>query len=550
MDVVRRGRALGALLDAVVAADLDHGPTADTGSDPAWDAGLAVLREAFASRWVDALVLARALPAPGPGDDQARWLHRAVLVWAAAGDPAPTSGAVLDGLLTDLPDVTTDLGRFSAHVLVEGVLAHARLDLAARVVDELGGQMWTWLVLEGREHPFGAMAQICRVRVLAFRGELESAAAALARVPVPSPSAIAALVAATACLVRGNQSDPCDVRRLVAEVDRQAPRAVDHLTAGAQMLTAFGLVAVGDVTESARRVLLAGGDASLSRLDVIDRALGLEMLVVLALAAGDRDAARSWAHQATPLLSSPIADSTVARVLSRIALAEDRVDEAVAWGERAVARAREVDRVIEYAEAEIVLNRARILQHGDGDRVAAVRALEAMVAAAEQRGHRAARRAATRELRPLGLRLRPLAGSGWAGLSAREAEVARLVAEGASNREIAGRLHVSEHTVRAHVSRVLAAFGVATRAGLPAVAGVVPGSAGAGSAPRPALTPRQAEVAGLVADGLSNRAISERLGLSPRTVEKHVGDIMMRWDLSRRTAIAREVNARRGSEPG
>lgn len=533
----RREAALAALLDAVArgtVADLgDADPVPD---DPVWSAALTVLRHTLSSRWDRAGVLAAGMSTSG-SDPEAERLATAVRTWAAAGDPSPTSDEVLADALGDLPDTATALGRFTAHVLVEGLLAHGRLDLAARACTALGEDVWSGLVLVGRVHPFGTMARLCRVRVLAFRGEMAQADSCLAAIRDPEPGAVAALLAGTTCLVRGNQADPADVRRLVAVIDRETPVAVDHLTAGSQMLAAFGLIALGDVNGAARRVLLAGGDDALSRLDVIDRALGLEMLLVLALAADDLDAAQVWAGQLVALAASPIADSTVARALSRVALAEGRAADAVAWAERAVARAREVDRVIEYAEGEIVLNRARIAQRGDGGLAGAVRALEAMVAEAERRGHLAARRAASRELRPIGVRLRPLAGSGWAGLSPREAEVARCVVEGASNREIAERLHVSEHTVRAHVSRVLAAFGVATRAALPSVAGVVRGAEG----PRPALTARQAEVACLVADGLSNRAIGERLGVSPRTVEKHVGDILTRWDLPGRTAIAREV---------
>ena len=540
MDPRRRECSLAGLLDDVVAGTAVAGTSSRVASDPVWDAGLAVLRLVFGARWDDARTLAAALPSPAADDDAARRLHRTAAVWAAAGDPGPTSAGALDGLWEDLPTALAGAERCVAHLLVEGVLAHARLDLARSLVDAMGDRLWEPLVLAGRPHPFGVMAQLCRVRLLAFRGELAEAGAALDAVSEPPPGPLTALLRSTACLVRGNQADPADVRRLVAEVDRHAPEVVDHLTGGSQMLTAFGLIAIGDVAESARRVLRAGGDDGLTRLDAIDRALGLEMLLVLALAADDLDAAAAWADRAMPLLASPIADSTVARVLSRLALAEGRTDDAVAWGERAVARAREVDRVIERAEGEIVLARARILQRGEGGLVLAVRALEAMVIAAEERGHRAARRAASRELRPIGVRLRPLSGSGWAGLSAREAEVARLVVDGAANREVAARLHVSEHTVRAHVSRVLAAFGVATRAGLPAVAGIAAEGEDRG---RPALTARQVEVARLVAGGLTNRAISDRLGVSPRTVEKHVGDILLRWDLPCRTAIAREVSA-------
>jgi DNA-binding NarL/FixJ family response regulator len=52
------------------------------------------------------------------------------------------------------------------------------------------------------------------------------------------------------------------------------------------------------------------------------------------------------------------------------------------------------------------------------------------------------------------------------------------------------------------------------------------------------LSPREREVLRLIADGLSNAAIADRLRLSDHTVKRHVANILLKLDLPSRAAAA------------
>jgi len=77
----------------------------------------------------------------------------------------------------------------------------------------------------------------------------------------------------------------------------------------------------------------------------------------------------------------------------------------------------------------------------------------------------------------------------------------------------------------------------------PAVAGVVarrlrgPGGAAVRSE-QPSLTPRELEVLALLAGGLPNRAIADRLEITERTARTHVSNILAKLGLTSRTQAA------------
>jgi len=194
----------------------------------------------------------------------------------------------------------------------------------------------------------------------------------------------------------------------------------------------------------------------------------------------------------------------VAEVLARVGLVEDARRELAAWeasvtsdylmrrvwGTRARAAIASasgddaeaislLDALIEELEPEGLLEDLLWARLDVGsvlarvDRARSVEEYSAAAALAEQTGALSQGRIATQALRLLGVRAwrrgRAAAGDGLAALTAREREVAHLVAGGDSNREIAEALLVSPKTVERHITNVLAKLGLRNRTELAAL---------------------------------------------------------------------------------
>ena len=233
---------------------------------------------------------------------------------------------------------------------------------------------------------------------------------------------------------------------------------------------AAALHAVGDV--SSARIELAAFEAGPDqRLLDLRGGHGWELLIRTQLALGDLDAAADSAATAEARArEASLPQRTASALCARAAVLLARGDTGAAAD-----TAREAIPIAESAENPLLSARARALigtaigrggdtENGIAELEHAERTLSALGALREAD-------ASARELRRLGhrtpRRVRTVSrGTGTVALSAREREVATLVAAGNRNRDVAAALYLSEKTVESHLARIYDKLGVRSRAAL------------------------------------------------------------------------------------
>jgi DNA-binding CsgD family transcriptional regulator len=224
---------------------------------------------------------------------------------------------------------------------------------------------------------------------------------------------------------------------------------------------AAALVEVGDAEQASAVILAHAGGEGLAAIEPAFRVHWYEVLLRAELARGRLEAAAAWLDRAERLTARfplPGRSAEVGRGRAELALAEGFPDRAATLAEEAARGFSECDQPLDAARAELVAARA-LTRSADPEAEARLRRAREQLASCGAAGYV---REAERELRRL------VDSGGLTALSRREREVAELVATGATNRQIAARLVLSERTVERHLARIFAKLGISSRAALAA----------------------------------------------------------------------------------
>jgi ATP/maltotriose-dependent transcriptional regulator MalT len=280
------------------------------------------------------------------------------------------------------------------------------------------------------------------------------------------------------CRTALQSGDPAAAIRFGERALATAGDAQDPVSAMAGLYLAEARFEAGEDPAACRDLALAslGGED----MPLVERAFQsspLELLTRMDLAAGDAEGAARAAElaaRASAGLGIGGRSADAARAAAVVSLASDRPDACAGRALEAADLYAGAGLAIEEARARLLAGRA--MAAGD-DRDGAVEQLERARTQLDRHGAARYRDEAGGELRSLGRRTtRPKRaqhqiGDGVGALSDREREVAELVANGHTNREIASELYLSEKTIENHMSRIFGKLGASKRAQVAAAMG-------------------------------------------------------------------------------
>ncbi|HMB71443.1 MAG TPA: response regulator transcription factor, partial [bacterium] len=224
-----------------------------------------------------------------------------------------------------------------------------------------------------------------------------------------------------------------------------------------ELISRFGLALVAEFEGDAEQAaelhdqVLEGWRGTQDRHDLV--AVFLWQSTFFARHGREEGATRRAAALATMAagFANPETEAALSHALGEVALLRGDLDEGVRRLEQALDANEKLKIPLEQA---ITAWRAGAARARRGDRDAAVRHLEAAYRITRNLGARPVSALVAADLEALGERVEA-AGGGRAGLTRRQAEIVRLIADGLTNKEIATKLFLSPRTVDMHVRNTL-----------------------------------------------------------------------------------------------
>jgi len=230
------------------------------------------------------------------------------------------------------------------------------------------------------------------------------------------------------------------------------------------------LLEAGEPARALEVLVPAAGGPDLPFVPGVLRSMFQERVVLARLAAGDGEGAGQAAAAAEARaeeLGLDFAHSLARRGRAAVLLAAGDAPAAAGLALDAAATADRIGARVAAARARSLAGRA-LAAGGERDRAAAE--LDRAAGELDACGAIRYRDEAERELRKLGRRhhrrrgTAPVDGEGLASLTKRELEIAGLVRDRKTNREIAAALYLSEKTVESHLRHIFGKLGVSSRA--------------------------------------------------------------------------------------